>query len=146
MHPTVRKEYANQLYCIMDDHSSCVSSDIYDLKTRIRFLVLRSYGVSFCRKCIHSTGEMDHIMDFCHITSVLYDGLICILIFSTGWILAPKSCMDQSLDMYAHHKNIDSYFLWLLKSYRSVTVHCDSTKTPIKKSIKNSGDSNHQYC
>ncbi|XP_031434552.1 rano class II histocompatibility antigen, A beta chain-like isoform X2 [Clupea harengus] len=63
-----------------------------------------------------------------------------------GWILAPKSCMDQSLDMYAHHKNIDSYFLWLLKSYRSVTVHCDSTKTPIKKSIMNTGDSNHQDC
>ncbi|XP_012674486.2 rano class II histocompatibility antigen, A beta chain-like isoform X2 [Clupea harengus] len=63
-----------------------------------------------------------------------------------GWILAPKSCMDQSLDMYAHHKNIDSYFLWLLKSYRSVTVHCDSTKTPIKKSIMITGDSNHQDC
>ncbi|XP_062398665.1 rano class II histocompatibility antigen, A beta chain-like [Sardina pilchardus] len=58
---------------------------------------------------------------------------------STGRISATKTSMDKGF----HQMNMDSNFLlWLLSSYRSFSVHCDS-KTPVKKSILNTVCSDH---
>ncbi|XP_062398420.1 rano class II histocompatibility antigen, A beta chain-like isoform X2 [Sardina pilchardus] len=58
---------------------------------------------------------------------------------SRGRISATKTSMDKGF----HQMNMDSNFLlWLLSSYRSFSVHCDS-KTPVKKSILNTVCSDH---
>ncbi|XP_062398669.1 H-2 class II histocompatibility antigen, E-S beta chain-like isoform X2 [Sardina pilchardus] len=58
---------------------------------------------------------------------------------SRGRISTTKTSMDKGF----HQMNMDSNFLlWLLSSYRSFSVHCDS-KTPVKKSILNTVCSDH---